>query len=469
MAKQTKAQKETAQVQEAEIVNVETVEVVQASIVPAVTGKNVVMFTPDTKDRLIAAFVNAEVINFEKSADECKKLARKYSKLKVADKDDKTGYDAVKTAYNELVKIRTSTDKERKRIGEPYAEIKKGIDAHAKNNVVDVLASTEATLKIEKDKFEKWEQDEQDRREQEEQTRLDERIVELKEAGIVFDGDLYSINEISVDLGTIKKFSDFDYNALLAKVKIEKQANDDAAAAAKQAQDEQDAKDQKAREDNERERKENRAEKLEMRTEKLEILGFVVDDENERYTFEKNNNYNNLSFDDVAAMNKTTFDETIAKHKLLLEKIKEDEIVAKTAQLIKSRWEILQALDITDEDGARFWYNGKMLEGIADDDLGNDDANEWATRLEDVKTQIAAIKAEKEAQDKKAKEEQDKKEKEENEKRMPDLLKVERYADEVMGVAMPELKNEDAVRLLIELKTKIKTAVDETLTEIRNF
>lgn len=133
-----------------------------------------------------------------------------------------------------------------------------------------MFAPLEANLKAENDKAKAWEKEEQERKEREEQERKDKRVKDLVDAGIVFDGELYVINEISVDIVSIAKFSDFDFNALLEKVKIEKKKNDDAAAKAKAEKEEQERKDREQREANERERKENRAEKLEIRTEKLE-------------------------------------------------------------------------------------------------------------------------------------------------------------------------------------------------------
>ena len=470
MAKQTKAQKPT--VQEAVVENVENpiVEVVKTEIVPVNAGKSVVLFTPETKERLISAFVNAEVVKFDKTADDCKKLARKYAKLEVKDKDDVEGYKAVKAAYSELVTIRTSTEKARKIIVEPYSAIKSGIDAHAKENIVEVLAGTEAALKVQKDKFEKWEQEEKDRKEKEEQDRLDARIAELKEAGIAFDGELYSINDISVDVGTVKKMSEFDYQALLEKVKIEKKKNDDAAAKAQAEKEEQDRKDQEQREANERERKENRAEKLEIRTEKLEGLGFVTNEADEQYEFNKGGYNIKLTFDAAAEMNKAAFDDYVEKHNAVLEAIEEAEIEARTIQLIESRSQVLFALGVVDsEDGDCYFYEGVKIDDVDDEILGEYDASAWTALLENIKEQIADIKAKKDAKDAQAKEEQEAAEKEEREARLPDLEKVELYAQEIMKVALPQLKDTKAAELLADLKNNIKVAVDATVEKIKEL
>ena len=129
--------------------------------------------------QLIKAFVNSEIVHYSHNAEDAKKLAKKYAKLTVKDKDDKDGYSKVKEAYSELVKIRTTTDKDRKNLNDPYNQIKKGIDDHAKDNIIGVLAKTEADLKIQKEKFEKWEQEEKERLEEEAAERLDARIKEL--------------------------------------------------------------------------------------------------------------------------------------------------------------------------------------------------------------------------------------------------------------------------------------------------
>ena len=101
--------------------------------------------------------------------------------------------------------------------------------------------------------------------------------------------------------------------------------------------------------------------------------------------------------------------------------------------------------------------------------MGNDDADEWASRLEDIKLQISEIKEAKDAADKKAKEEQEAAEKAEKEARLPDLEKVELYTNEIMKVSLPQLKDEKAAELLAELKNKLKLAVDDTIKKIKEL
>ena len=64
--------------------------------------------------------------------------------------------------------------------------------------------------------------------EERKQEKIKKRVTELTGAGLVFNGEFYVINEISMDIVTIEKMSEADYDFLLAKVKIEKKKNDEA-------------------------------------------------------------------------------------------------------------------------------------------------------------------------------------------------------------------------------------------------
>ena len=306
---------------EAEVIEDATFEIVQTSIIPAKgKGGDVILFSPENKDRLIKAFVNAEIVHFANSTDEVKKLAKKYAKLEVKDKDDKKGYEAVKTAYSELVKIRTSTEKDRKALNEPYNAIKKGIDDHAKDNIIGVLSKTEADLKVQKDKFEKWEQEEKERLEKEAAERLDARIKELKEAGLTFDGELYVIGDfISMDAVSIGKQSDVDYNFFLEKVKSEKKKIDDAKAEAEAKAAKEKADQEAEKERLEKEAKDLRNEKIENREDKLIAIGLTQNKETEIFNYESSEMFLKLTYDEVAAWSKDDFNAQIEKLKTQIE------------------------------------------------------------------------------------------------------------------------------------------------------
>lgn len=272
-------QKQNPEIHEAEIVSAEIVTIVPGKS----TGKAPVLFTPDKTDELVKLFINSEVLNFDASEADVAELIVKHKKKKVKDAQDVKGYEAVKSAYQELVKMRTSTDKKRAELGKPYSSIKAGIDKHAKENIIGALAAEEARLKAEKDKFEKWEKEEKERKEREAAELLKKRIDELKQAGLVFDGELYTIGEISVDVVTVQKMSETDYSFLLAKVE---DAAEKIAALKEQERLEKEKKDREARElqeENERKARELFAEKLDMRREQLEAAGFTDSPEHERF------------------------------------------------------------------------------------------------------------------------------------------------------------------------------------------
>lgn len=308
MAKQTQkpAAENAANVSEAEVVV--STEVVQ--IVPVEnTGKAVTLFTPANTEKLVQLFVNSEVVNFESTPEACAALIKSHKKKVVKDKDDAKGYEAVKAAYNEMVKVRTSTDKKRAEIVKPYVDIKAGIDKYAKTDIIGALAAEEARLKAEKDKYEKWEQEEKDRKEREAEELAKKRVAELKEAGIVFNAEagFYEIADISVDIVTVKKLSENDYTILLAKVKTAKEKIDKEAAdaAAAKAKEEADAAALKA--ENERKAKELRDEKLELRREKLEAAGFTDDPKKERFHVAGTGYFFELTYDEAAEYNAADF------------------------------------------------------------------------------------------------------------------------------------------------------------------
>lgn len=295
--------------------SVEIVEAVEVTVVPA-EKTNVVLFDGDKSEKLIKAFISSEVVRYDKTREDCEGLAKKYLKLKVKDKDDKAGYELVKAAYNEAVKIRTGTDKKRKELGAPYDAIKKGINDHANDNIIGVLSASEKHLKTEKEKYEAWEAEETERKKKEAEALLKARIDELKENGMVFEEamGLYSIGEnISVDAVSIQKYSETDYKFFLAKVQAEKKRIDAEKAEADRiaAEEAQRQKDEAAR--IEREAKELRDEKVEAREDKLTEIGLTQNSEQEYFGYESLGTIIKISYDEVAKWNKSEFSEKLVE------------------------------------------------------------------------------------------------------------------------------------------------------------
>lgn len=293
--------------------SVEIVEAVEVTVVPA-EKTNVVLFDGDKSEKLIKAFISSEVVRYDKTREDCEGLAKKYLKLKVKDKDDKAGYELVKAAYNEAVKIRTGTDKKRKELGAPYDAIKKGINDHANDNIIGVLSASEKHLKTEKEKYEAWEAEETERKKKEAEALLKARIDELKENGMIFEEamGLYSIGEnISVDAVSIQKYSETDYKFFLAKVQAEKKRIDAEKAEADRIAAEEAQRQKDEAERIEREAKELRDEKVEAREDKLAEIGLTQNREQEFFGYESLETIIKISYDEVAKWNKTEFSEKL--------------------------------------------------------------------------------------------------------------------------------------------------------------
>ena len=293
--------------------SVEIVEAVEVTVVPA-EKTNVVLFDGDKSEKLIKAFISSEVVRYDKTREDCEGLAKKYLKLRVKDKDDKAGYELVKAAYNEAVKIRTGTDKKRKELGAPYDAIKKGINDHANDNIIGVLSASEKHLKTEKEKYEAWEAEETERKKKEAEALLKARIDELKENGMIFEEamGLYSIGEnISVDAVSIQKYSETDYKFFLAKVQAEKKRIDAEKAEADRIAAEEAQRQKDEAERIEREAKELRDEKVEAREDKLAEIGLTQNREQEFFGYESLETIIKISYDEVAKWNKTEFSEKL--------------------------------------------------------------------------------------------------------------------------------------------------------------
>ena len=184
--------------------------------------KGVELFAPENKEKIIQAFVNSASLNYSFTPAQSKKMVKESSKLSIKDKDDKAGFQKVYEQHRKFVKARTSTDKERKVLVEPFLEIKKRIDDVAKDDILGILANEETRLKSEIDQWKAWEQEEADRIEKEEADRINQRVSELEAVGIKFDGAFYSCGEnISVDIVTIKDLSEEAFSELKKRVSVE--------------------------------------------------------------------------------------------------------------------------------------------------------------------------------------------------------------------------------------------------------
>ena len=61
------------------------------------------------------------------------------------------------------------------------------------------------------------------------------------------------------------------------------------------------------------------------------------------------------------------------------------------------------------------------------------------------------------------------KEEAERVQKLPEINKAERYIDEVMKVAFPQLQNGEIAEVLADFKNKIKLASDEAMSNLKNL
>ena len=345
--------------------------------------------------------VKSEIRKFNLADSSIAELKKRFKGLRIKDRDDKKNIEAVSAGYKEVVKVRTALEKKRKEIKEPFIKIGKDIDAEAKR-LTALIMEVETPLEAEYGKVKKWETEDAERKEQERQELIKKRVSELTESGLVFTGEFYAINEISMDIVTIEKMSEADYDFLVAKVKIEKKKNDDVEA--KRLAEEAAEKQRQAEiaEQNRKDREAIIAEKLEMRTEKLEAVGFVSDAEKRRFIYSGEGGFYELLFEEAADMPLEIF---------------------------------------------------KTYLNTTEHEIAQKKANTEAQRLEKQKADENA------------------KEKLEAERleRLPDLDKIERYADELLAVKLPQLKNKEAAEVLAEFKNGLKTLVDGTIKKVKKL
>ena len=506
--------------QEKEVLTPE-VEIVQTSIIPVKQQQSGVamLFTPERKEKLIQAFIQTEVSNYTTSPETCKKLVKESKKLTIKDKNDKEGFEKLQKKYREFVKVRTSTEKERKFIVEPYLKIKEGIDEVGKNDILGILKPEEERMKSEIDQWKKWEEEEAQRIEAEAKAKTDKRIEELEAVGIKFDGRFYSIGEdVSVDIVTIKDFTDEQFSEFKNRVSA---VNDKLQEAeriknlhnerremlldfwayvpedfknlnfgemfeenfktlleqAKQGKADFDEAQKKQAEEAQRQADERKALNYEKRSFKFEKEGFEVA-ENGNLLFSTESGQILIQKQDLEEISNEAFEalfDTKKREKETLlnkskdlqkqreadaqrkaeeeaEKKKSEELEAKT----NSRIETLLKLGLKFDGVKTYIFHDINFDIFADIKTMSD--ADWSEAIIGATKRKAEI--EKEIADK---EEADRVQK------LPEINKAERYIDEVMKVAFPQLQNGEIAEVLADFKNKIKLASDEAMSNLKNL
>ena len=472
----------------------------------------------EAKDITVEDVISTEIKKFNLADAKIAELKEQFKDLKISGVKDKDGYKAVSEAIKIVRTYRTGVEKVRKQIKEDYLKTGRAIDEEAKRLTAS-LEEIENPLKDKKQEIDDEIQAEKDRQEAEAQAKTDKRVEELEAVGIKFDGRFYSIGEdISVDVVTIKDFTDEQFAEFKNRVSA---VNDKLQEAeriknlhnerremlldfwayvpedfknlnfgemfeenfktlleqAKQGKADFDEAQKKQAEEAQRQADERKALNYEKRSFKFEKEGFEVA-ENGNLLFSTESGQILIQKQDLEEISNEAFDtlfETKKREKETLlnkskdlqkqreadaqrkaeeeaEKKKSEELEAKT----NSRIETLLKLGLKFDGVQTYIFHDINFDIFADIKTMSD--ADWSEAIIGATKRKAEI--EKEIADK---------EEAERVQKLPEINKAERYIDEVMKVAFPQLQNGEIAEVLADFKNKIKLASDEAMSNLKNL
>ena len=472
----------------------------------------------EAKDITVEDVISTEIKKFNLADAKIAELKEQFKDLEISGVEDKDGYKAVSEAIKIVRTYRTGVEKVRKQIKEDYLKTGRAIDEEAKRLTAS-LEEIENPLKDKKQEIDDEIQAEKDRQEAEAQAKTDKRVEELEAVGIKFDGRFYSIGEdISVDIVTIKDFTDEQFAEFKNRVSA---VNDKLQEAeriknlhnerremlldfwayvpedfknlnfgemfeenfktlleqAKQGKADFDEAQKKQAEEAQRQADERKALNYEKRSFKFEKEGFEVA-ENGNLLFSTESGQILIQKQDLEEISNEAFDtlfETKKREKETLlnkskdlqkqreadaqrkaeeeaEKKKSEELEAKT----NSRIETLLKLGLKFDGVQTYIFHDINFDIFADIKTMSD--AEWSEAIIGATKRKAEI--EKEIADK---------EEAERVQKLPEINKAERYIDEVMKVAFPQLQNGEIAEVLADFKNKIKLASDEAMSNLKNL
>lgn len=472
----------------------------------------------EAKDITVEDVISTEIKKFNLADAKIAELKEQFKDLEISGVEDKDGYKAVSEAIKIVRTYRTGVEKVRKQIKEDYLKTGRAIDEEAKRLTAS-LEEIENPLKDKKQEIDDEIQAEKDRQEAEAQAKTDKRVEELEAVGIKFDGRFYSIGEdISVDIVTIKDFTDEQFAEFKNRVSA---VNDKLQEAeriknlhnerremlldfwayvpedfknlnfgemfeenfktlleqAKQGKADFHEAQKKQAEEAQRQADERKALNYEKRSFKFEKEGFEVA-ENGNLLFSTESGQILIQKQDLEEISNEAFDtlfETKKREKETLlnkskdlqkqreadaqrkaeeeaEKKKSEELEAKT----NSRIETLLKLGLKFDGVQTYIFHDINFDIFADIKTMSD--ADWSEAIIGATKRKAEI--EKEIADK---------EEAERVQKLPEINKAERYIDEVMKVAFPQLQNGEIAEVLADFKNKIKLASDEAMSNLKNL
>ena len=401
------------------------------------------VLTPEVMtENPIEEIVSQEIAKFNLADAVIAQMKEQYQGIEIKGIDDKAGYKIAKEALSVVKKTRTSVEAKRKELKSDYLEIGRRIDGEAKRlteNILEIEEPLAQKIKVIDDEI----QAEKERKEREAEEKLKSRVEDLNKEGLNFNGSLYVCGNISVDVVTIKNFTDADYLIFVEKVKIEKARVDKEEAERKEAERiaEEERKAEAQRIEDEKKRQEDERKKLEQERADLE------------------------------------------KQKAELEKAKKDAILLQRASRLTS-------IGATEDSNSLYFigmsgnisFNKQNISDWSDEEF-EAKFKEFGETITEIKTKDEAIKeqqkidAQKKADEEaKRKADEEKRQKEEQEKaeaerlaRLPDFDKIERYVTEINGVSIPQIATTEGGEILAELRNGIKLVIENMNEKIASL
>lgn len=153
-------------------------------------------------------------------------LKRDYMPLVVSGVNDKEGCKVVNEARKHVKKLRTGLEAERKKLKSKSLEYGRNLDAEAKRLSIQLAPIEDHLLAQEKivtDEFARVKAAEQKAIEENHK----QRIVDLIDAGAVFDGFCYQLIQGTIDDADIWNFSDEDFETIVTEMKEWKKLEDE--------------------------------------------------------------------------------------------------------------------------------------------------------------------------------------------------------------------------------------------------
>jgi chromosome segregation ATPase len=224
-----------------------------------------------TEEQVIAS----EIQKFKLSDAAISDLKNQYENLTIAGPEDKTGYSAVKSAWNEVRSVRTGLEKTGLDLRRRFNVITKGIQKE-EDRLTGEVSQLETTLharwkKIDDDKLAA----ELERNRQAEEALMN-RINQLTDAGMTQQDGYYQVGgTVTVDVGTLRQMSDDRFNEFLKAVNTRKSELDALAKEQAGRIAEAEAKYKQERENFEREQAEFRQQQAELQRQKLEAQEII--------------------------------------------------------------------------------------------------------------------------------------------------------------------------------------------------